>query len=221
MVADKHTRNVLLLSAPSDNVARGVLAQDALARTPLWSMIMKPYLSMNGHRDPKKAYGNDSKQLALSLQVLICPPPLLGHHAMVTSHLDLSEVIIQPMKDGDGKRTFKLGPIVTITKPPKSPPQDSPIPSLPCEQTLWQPTPGPSGTQWSEELFREPSQTKASPIPGPSPPFQPPEDNMTCEPEPEVAPTQSTEEPFARPATPHSKIITMKLARNSPTYNGL
>ncbi|MBW0554287.1 hypothetical protein O181_094002 [Austropuccinia psidii MF-1] len=32
---------------------------------------------------------------------------------MVTSLLDQSEVIIQPMKDGDGKRTFKLGPIVT------------------------------------------------------------------------------------------------------------
>ncbi|MBW0529764.1 hypothetical protein O181_069479 [Austropuccinia psidii MF-1] len=39
--------------------------------------------------------------------------PLLGHHAMVTSLLDRSEVIIQPMKDGNGKRTFELGPIVT------------------------------------------------------------------------------------------------------------
>ncbi|MBW0519887.1 hypothetical protein O181_059602 [Austropuccinia psidii MF-1] len=31
--------------------------------------------------------------------------------------------------------------------------QDSPVPSLPCKQTLQQPTPGPSGTQWSEDLF--------------------------------------------------------------------
>ncbi|MBW0541780.1 hypothetical protein O181_081495, partial [Austropuccinia psidii MF-1] len=30
----------------------------------------------------------------------------------------------------------------------------SPVPSLPFEQTLRQPTPGPSGTRWSEELFR-------------------------------------------------------------------
>ncbi|MBW0551921.1 hypothetical protein O181_091636, partial [Austropuccinia psidii MF-1] len=31
--------------------------------------------------------------------------------------------------------------------------QDSPIPSLPCEKTPWQPTPGLSGTQWFEDLF--------------------------------------------------------------------
>ncbi|MBW0580647.1 hypothetical protein O181_120362, partial [Austropuccinia psidii MF-1] len=68
--------------------------------------------------------------------------------------------------------------------------------SLPCEQTLRQPPPGPSGTQWSEELFCEPSRTKEPPIPGPSPSSQAPEDNTTREPEPEVAPTQSMEEPF-------------------------
>ena len=34
---------------------------------------------------------------------------------MVTSLLDRSEVIIWRMKDGDGERTFELGPIVTIT----------------------------------------------------------------------------------------------------------
>ncbi|MBW0523317.1 hypothetical protein O181_063032 [Austropuccinia psidii MF-1] len=85
--------------------------------------------------------------------------------------------------------------------------QNSPVPSLPCKQTPRQPTPGLSGTQWSEELFREPSQTKEPPIPGPSQSSQPPEDNTTREPEPEVAPTQSTEEPFACPATPRSIII--------------
>ncbi|MBW0556834.1 hypothetical protein O181_096549 [Austropuccinia psidii MF-1] len=41
--------------------------------------------------------------------------PLLGHHPMVTSPLNLSEVIIRPMKDGNGKRTFELGPIVTMS----------------------------------------------------------------------------------------------------------
>ncbi|MBW0591913.1 hypothetical protein O181_131628 [Austropuccinia psidii MF-1] len=47
---------------------------------------------------------------------------------MVTSLLDLSEVIIRPMKDGNGKKTFELGLIITNgiempkTKPPESPP---------------------------------------------------------------------------------------------------
>ncbi|MBW0553459.1 hypothetical protein O181_093174 [Austropuccinia psidii MF-1] len=64
--------------------------------------------------------------------------------------------------------------------------KNSPVPSLPWVQTLRQPTAGPSGTQWSEELLRKP------PMPGPSPSSQPPEDVLTHEPEPEVAPTQST-----------------------------
>ncbi|MBW0578932.1 hypothetical protein O181_118647, partial [Austropuccinia psidii MF-1] len=38
--------------------------------------------------------------------------------------------------------------------PPDPPRQNSPVPSLPCEQTPRQPTPGPSGTGWLEELFR-------------------------------------------------------------------
>ncbi|MBW0589725.1 hypothetical protein O181_129440, partial [Austropuccinia psidii MF-1] len=91
------------------------------------------------------------------------------------------------MKDGNGKRTFELGPIVT---------NGILTPNLPREQTPRQPTPGPSGTQWSDELFHEPSQTKEPPIPGPSPSSQPPEDDTTCEPEPEVAPTKSMQEPF-------------------------
>ncbi|MBW0557905.1 hypothetical protein O181_097620 [Austropuccinia psidii MF-1] len=115
MLADKHTRHVLSLSTPSDYKARGVLAQDALARTPLWSTMMKEYLSANGHRDLKQANRNNSGRLALSPQALICPPPLLGHHPMVTSLLDLSKVIIRPMKDGNGKRTFELGLIVTMS----------------------------------------------------------------------------------------------------------
>ncbi|MBW0468241.1 hypothetical protein O181_007956 [Austropuccinia psidii MF-1] len=65
---------------------------------------------------------------------------------------------------------------------------------MPHEQTLRQPTP-------------EPSQHDEPPIPGPSQASGPHEDPLTCEPEPEVAPTQSTEEPFACPATPASIII--------------
>ncbi|MBW0547219.1 hypothetical protein O181_086934 [Austropuccinia psidii MF-1] len=75
MLANKHTRNVCSLSAPSDHIARGFLAQDALARTPLWSTMMKPYPSANGHRDLKQADGKDSGRLALSPQASICPPP--------------------------------------------------------------------------------------------------------------------------------------------------
>ncbi|MBW0490425.1 hypothetical protein O181_030140 [Austropuccinia psidii MF-1] len=94
-----------------------------------------------------------------------------------------------------------------------------PVPSLPCEQNLRQPTPGLSGTQWSEDLFCskqpkfhlistfdssyltlppfvEPSRTNEPPILGPSPSSKPHEEVPTCEPEPEVAPTQSMEEPF-------------------------
>ncbi|MBW0533255.1 hypothetical protein O181_072970 [Austropuccinia psidii MF-1] len=104
---------------------------------------------------------------------------------------------------------------------PNPPQQDSPIPSFPCEQTPWQPTPGPSGTQWSEDLFHgkqpelhlistfdsseltvppfvEPSQTDEPPIPGLSPSSKPHEDVPTCEPEPEVALTQSMEKPFGK-----------------------
>ncbi|MBW0514314.1 hypothetical protein O181_054029 [Austropuccinia psidii MF-1] len=173
------------------------------------------------------------------------------------------------MKDGNGERTFELGPIVTMSchsLDSNAKQQDSPIPSLPCKQTPRQPTPGPNGTQRPEDLFRrkkpkfnlistfnsseltvppfvEPSQTDEPPIPGPSPPsFEPHEDVPTCEPEPEVAPTQPMEEHFSRPTPPHSVIIIdnmpvgsphvtprtppppplipmMRLARNLPTYN--
>ncbi|MBW0571519.1 hypothetical protein O181_111234 [Austropuccinia psidii MF-1] len=77
-------------------------------------------------------------------------------------------------------------------------PLNPPIPSFPCKQTPWQPTPGPSGTRWSEELFREPSRTKEPPIPAPSPSSKPPEDIPTCEPEPEVALMQYMEETFGK-----------------------
>ncbi|MBW0491943.1 hypothetical protein O181_031658 [Austropuccinia psidii MF-1] len=87
-------------------------------------------------------------------------------------------------------------PLLMEQNPPNPPQKDSPIPSLPRKQTLWQPTPGPSGTQWSEKFFRELSRTKEPPIPAPSLSSKPPEEVLTCEPEPEVAPKESTEERF-------------------------
>ncbi|MBW0518043.1 hypothetical protein O181_057758 [Austropuccinia psidii MF-1] len=126
---------------------------------------------------------------------------------MVTSLLNLSKVIIQLMKDGNGKRTFGLGPIVTMSFHPwdsnakNKTQQDSPVPRMPCKQTPWQPT------QWLEDLSREPSQHDEPPLPGPSPSSEPSEDVLTHKPEPEVAPTQSKEETFACPTTPCSIII--------------
>ncbi|MBW0511021.1 hypothetical protein O181_050736 [Austropuccinia psidii MF-1] len=87
---------------------------------------------------------------------------------------------------------------------------------MPREQTPRQPTPGPSGTQWSEDLSHKPSQYDEPPIPGPSPSSKPPEDILTSEPEPEVAPTQSTEDPFACPTTPCSIIIIDDIPVRSP-----
>ncbi|MBW0497195.1 hypothetical protein O181_036910 [Austropuccinia psidii MF-1] len=124
---------------------------------------------------------------------------------MVTSLLDRREVIIRPMKGGDGKRTFELAPIVTISCHPwdsnakvkqnqQNPlQQDSPIPSLPCEKPLRQPTPG-----------LKPSQPNEPPIPGPGPSSKPHKEILAFEPEPEVALMQSMEETFAHPATPPS-----------------
>ncbi|MBW0529707.1 hypothetical protein O181_069422 [Austropuccinia psidii MF-1] len=112
MLADKHTKIAPLLCDHSDHAARGDPVQDTLVRTPSRSMMMKVFPSGNGMPNPKLADRNASGQLALYPQVLLCPPPLQGHHLMVTSLLYQSEVIIHPMKHGNGKRKLKLGPIV-------------------------------------------------------------------------------------------------------------
>ncbi|MBW0557630.1 hypothetical protein O181_097345 [Austropuccinia psidii MF-1] len=120
--------------------------------------------------------------------------------------------------------------------------QDSPFLSLPHKQTPRQPTPGPSGTPWSEDLFRckqpkfhlistldssvltvppfvEPSQTEEPPIPGPSPYSKPHEDILTCEPEPEVIPTQSMEEPFGKSQLhfDHLQLVPLHPTPSSPS----
>ncbi|MBW0534535.1 hypothetical protein O181_074250 [Austropuccinia psidii MF-1] len=84
-------------------------------------------------------------------------------------------------------------------------PTKSPIPSLPCEQTLQKPTPGPSVTQWLEDSCRgnkktipflfstfdsseltlppfvEPSQPDEPPISGLSQPSEPPPGRISCQ----------------------------------------
>ncbi|MBW0583282.1 hypothetical protein O181_122997, partial [Austropuccinia psidii MF-1] len=70
MLANKHTRNVRSLSAPSNHEARGVLSQDALARTPLWSTMMKQYPSPNGDRERFRTISPVPSSIDLST-----PPP--------------------------------------------------------------------------------------------------------------------------------------------------
>ncbi|MBW0534380.1 hypothetical protein O181_074095 [Austropuccinia psidii MF-1] len=193
MLSNKHTRNACLLCNPCGHVARGVPAQDSLPRTPLWSMMMKVFPSGNGPQDPKQANGNDSGQLSLSPQALLCPPPLLGHHLMVTSLLDRSEVIIWPMKDGNGKRKFELGPIVTMSCHPWDSNAKNKTHRIPPNKTHPFNVCLASKTRGNPLLAQvapdEPSQHDEPPIPGESPSSEPPEDIATHEPEPEVAPT--------------------------------
>ncbi|MBW0483685.1 hypothetical protein O181_023400 [Austropuccinia psidii MF-1] len=89
--------------------------------------------------------------------------------------------------------------------PPNPLQQDTPVPWIPCKQTLQQLTSGP-----------RPSQHDEPPISGPSKPSEPHEDALTFEPEPEVALMKSTEEPFACPATPASINIINNMPIGSP-----
>ncbi|MBW0503450.1 hypothetical protein O181_043165 [Austropuccinia psidii MF-1] len=108
-------------------------------------------------------------------------------------------------------------------------------------QTPRQPTPGPRGTQWSDDLFCgkqkaitfliltfdsneltlppfvEPSQHNEPPSLGPSQCSEPQvpshEDALTREPEPEEAPMQSMEEPFGK--SPLQPFLTPPLTISS------
>ncbi|MBW0555873.1 hypothetical protein O181_095588, partial [Austropuccinia psidii MF-1] len=131
----------------SDHEAGGFPAQDALARTLLWWMMMKQYPSANGHQGLKQAKGSNSGRLALSPQALIFPPPLLADEGWqwkedIRAWDDCHHVL------------SLMGFKCQKQNPPNPPQQDSHVPSFPCKQAPQQPTPGLSGTQWSEELFR-------------------------------------------------------------------
>ncbi|MBW0591436.1 hypothetical protein O181_131151, partial [Austropuccinia psidii MF-1] len=56
MLADKHTRNARLLSDSYDHTARGVPAQDALARTPLCPVPSSIDLSTPPPRPPSNGH---------------------------------------------------------------------------------------------------------------------------------------------------------------------
>ncbi|MBW0524037.1 hypothetical protein O181_063752 [Austropuccinia psidii MF-1] len=133
--------------------------------------------------------------------------PLLGHHPMVTSLLNRSKVIIRPMKDGNGERKFELGPIVTMSCHPwdsDAKKKTHRIPPTRLTRSMYASQANPMAThswpKWHPMVggliptlpHGEP------PIPGPSPSSKPPEDILTCEPEPEVAPTQSMGELFGK-----------------------
>ncbi|MBW0461631.1 hypothetical protein O181_001346 [Austropuccinia psidii MF-1] len=187
MLSNKHTKNsACLLCNTSGHGARGVPAQDSGVRTPLFSLIMKAFPSTNGCCDPKQEDRNFwmISQVPSSIN-------LSTHHPMATSLLNQSEVIIPTMKDGNGIEKNQ----------PNSAQEDSPIPHMPHKKTPRQPTP-------------EPSQHNEPPIPGPSQSCKslvsPHEDALTCEPESEVAATQSKEEPFGPLAPPLPPLRTQQ-----------
>ncbi|MBW0505416.1 hypothetical protein O181_045131 [Austropuccinia psidii MF-1] len=196
MLSDKHTRNACLFSNPSDHMAKGVPSQNTLTRTPLWLTMMKVFPRGNAPRTPNRPAGTILDNY---------PCLLLGHHPMVTSLLNRSKVIFQPMKDGNGERTSKLGPIITMSCHPWDSNAKNKTHQIPPNKTH------PFNVCLARKPRRNPLLAQVEPneppIPGPSPSSEPPEDVATHEPEPDVAPTQSMEEPFARPATPRSIII--------------
>ncbi|MBW0530058.1 hypothetical protein O181_069773 [Austropuccinia psidii MF-1] len=67
------------------------------------------------------------------------------------------------------------------------------MPCIPLEQTLRQPASDQSSNKWSEDMFYSKQQ------PNPLLTSTSNEEASTHEPEPEVAPIQFTEEPFAHP----------------------
>ncbi|MBW0481213.1 hypothetical protein O181_020928 [Austropuccinia psidii MF-1] len=131
---------------------------------------------------------------------------LLGHHLMLTSLLNRRDVIIHPMKDGDGKRTFRLGLIETH--------------GIQMLNTQWledvfcgmqQVIPFPilafEVIKLTLPLFVQPFQYNNPPVHTPTPPIpgpsevpaskEPPTENdSTNEPDTEVSPMQSTKVPF-------------------------
>ncbi|MBW0487745.1 hypothetical protein O181_027460 [Austropuccinia psidii MF-1] len=215
MLANKHTRNACLLSDPSDHMARGVPNQDALVRTPLWSMMMKAFPS--GNELWERFWMISPVPSSIHLFTPPPRPPSNGHFTPQSEGSDYP--------DNEGWRWQEDIQAWVYCHHVLSPM------GFKCQS--------PSGIQWSEDLFCskqpkfhlistldsseltlppfvEPSQTNEPPIPGPSSSSEPHEDVLTRDPEPEVAPTQSMEQCFAHPTPPHSIIIIGNTPVRSP-----
>ncbi|MBW0571672.1 hypothetical protein O181_111387 [Austropuccinia psidii MF-1] len=213
MLSDKHTRNACLLSDPSDHMARGVPDQEAVVITPL--------PTSDGHFTPKLEQSDYPTKKGWQWWEEIEAWANCHHVLSPMGFKRQSKFSFSSSTHFSSHNHTELVPLCIEQNQLNPPPQNSPVPSLPCEQTPWQPTPGPSGTQWSEDLFSgkqpkfhlistfdsseqtlppfaEPFQTNESRIPGTSQSSEPHEDVLTREPEPEVAWTQSMEEPFGK-----------------------
>ncbi|MBW0561503.1 hypothetical protein O181_101218 [Austropuccinia psidii MF-1] len=109
------------------------------------------------------------------------------------------------MKDGDGKRKFELGPIVTMACHPWDSNAKNTTHLIPPDKThplhlclASKPRGNPLQARVAPDGWGTYPTHDEPPIPGPSPSSKPPEDVPTCESEPDVALTHSTEEPFGK-----------------------
>ncbi|MBW0463751.1 hypothetical protein O181_003466 [Austropuccinia psidii MF-1] len=95
--------------------------------------------------------------------------------------------------------------------PPNPPRQDSPIPCMPFKHTKQQPTPGLSGTQWSEDSFC----CKPQAIPFLVLTFEVIEPTM----HPFLEPSQHNEPPICTPTPPITGLSEVPASQVPPTVN--
>ncbi|MBW0478619.1 hypothetical protein O181_018334 [Austropuccinia psidii MF-1] len=194
MLLEKHTKNACLLCNHSTYEARGDWAQDTLGRTRSLSTMMKEFLRRNGLHDPKLEDGNVLGRLAPFPQVFICPSPSNGHF---TPQLEQSDYLAN-----EGGQCHR-------TKPTGSPETRHSCSLYASQENFMATDSRPKWHPIIRGLVLRPSQSSESQVPSH-------EDALTREPEPEVAPTQSTEEHLACPATPCSVIIIDNTPVGSP-----
>ncbi|MBW0526137.1 hypothetical protein O181_065852 [Austropuccinia psidii MF-1] len=88
--------------------------------------------------------GNGGRTFALALIITMCCHPW-------DSNAKLSLSSLTHFSSCNHTDSFSL---CIEHNPLNSPREDSPVPHMPFKKTPWQPTPGLSGTQWSEDLLR-------------------------------------------------------------------
>ncbi|MBW0530815.1 hypothetical protein O181_070530 [Austropuccinia psidii MF-1] len=141
--------------------------------------------------------------------------PHLGHYSIVTSLIDQIRVIIWAMKDGDGKRTFELWMMVTMSCHPWDSSTKSKTHLIPLEKTLpfpvclasklrCNPLQAQVGPNSRRTYSASPPNTMSCPLVPPAlsevPASHVPltENDSTHEPEPDVSRVQSTEDPLGK-----------------------